>query len=83
MTSPSNKDRDMDTPQGRLDRLLMALANKIVQMKETLSKEHNIPADQVNEAHSIMGELAWTSGAVEGVLTCLAADEQPKIEVIH
>lgn len=81
MTSPS--DRDMDTPQDRLDRLLMELASLIVQMKESLGKEGTIPADQVNLANNVMGELIWTTGAVEAVMICKASDDQPKIEVVH
>ena len=82
MTSDS-KDRELDTPQDRLNRLLMALANIVVQMKGSLEKDHIIPTAQVSEAHTIMGELTWTAGAVEAVMICKASDEQPKIEVVH
>jgi len=78
-----SKDRDLDTPQGRLNRLLVALASAIVEMKGSLEKDHAIPTSQISEAHTIMGELTWTAGAVEAVMICKASDDQPKIEVIH
>ena len=75
MTKSSSKDKAVDTITCRLDELLKDLAGTVVQMKESLDTASYVPRDQVNEAHTIMGELTWLTGAVEAAVILMSVTE--------
>ena len=80
MTS-SSKD-SLPTPQQKLDTILMNLADGVMEMKRLLDEQHCIPTEALSDFHGQVGELIWTSGAVEAV-QIVAQENQSKIEVIH